>query len=295
MSEMLRGFLVSIHCPSEEYLTVTINCSSLSPSTYMQLVNQLQDALSDIDTMYAEKEPKGRSLKARYRRITANERQRMLKFSPFPSRILNKLKYIRAKAYYILNSCCVSITSIESGFYREKAYALPESFADEFITKMNTLNNEINEIREFIRSFDYSSIELILSRYDLSIPKREFGIPDIRVDLIPISFAMAIEEWASKSEKVKQLLVRKQEELIKSVIDGIKERLEPIVKTIEGERNMKKIRERLEEINSIADGLGLKSISKSVIIPLIESLENPEKLGMKPSEFVSSRIASLFK
>jgi hypothetical protein len=292
----LRGFLAWIHCPSEEYLTVTIDCSSLSPPTYMQLVTQLQDILSEVDFAYAEREVRGRSLKARYRRISANERLRLLKFSPFPSRINNKLKYVRAKAYELLNHYCVSITSIESGFYREKIYALPESLAEEFINRINMLNREIGEVREFVEGFDYSSVELLLSRYGLTMPTKTFNVPDIRVDLIPIAFALAIQEWAGRSETVQQLLAKKQEELIRNIVGNLKERLEPIVKALEGERKIRRIKRRLEEIRNIADGLGLKALSKTVIAPLIEATENPEALqGKKPSEFVSGRIASLLR
>jgi hypothetical protein len=53
----LRGFLVSIHCPSEELLTVTVDCSQLSPGTYMQLVSQLQDLLSSIDEAISRLSP----------------------------------------------------------------------------------------------------------------------------------------------------------------------------------------------------------------------------------------------
>jgi hypothetical protein len=295
MSEVgLRGFLVSIHCPSEEYLMVTIDCSMLNPATYMRLVTELQDLLSEMDYAHAEGEVKGRSLKARYRRVTASERLRLLKFSPFPSRVMNRLKYVRAKAYELLNDYCISITAIESGFYKEKAYILPKNLADKFISEINYLNGEIGEVRRFIEGYDYSSVELLLSRYDLELPRKSFEIPNIRVDLLPIAFGIAIEEWAS--ENVKQLLIQKQEELIRNAVEDIRKRLEPILKAMEGETKIKKMKERLEQIKSIAEGLGLKALSDSVIVPLIQATEDPQVLeGKKPSEFVSGRIASLFK
>jgi len=296
VSVSLRGFLVSIHCPSEEYLTVTINCSSLSPPTYMQLVTQLQDLLSEVDLAHAEKEVKGRSLRARYRRISANERLRLLKFSPFPSRISNKLKYVRAKAYELLNSYTVTITSMESGFYRENVYVLPEDLAEKFILEVRRLDGELDEARRIVEEFDYSSVELLLSRYGLELPRKNFNIPSVRVDILPIALERAIEEWAGKSENVKQLLVQKQEELIKNAVEDIRKRLEPILKAMEGETKLRKLKERLEQIRTLAEGIGLKALSETVIAPLIEATENPEVLeGKKPSEFVSGRIESLLR
>jgi hypothetical protein len=297
MSEVgLRGFLVSIHCPSEEYLMVTIDCSALNPSVYMRLVAELQDLLSEMDLAHAEGEIRGRSLKARYRRVTAGERLRLLKFSPFPSRVVNTLKYVRAKAYELLNDYCIKVTSLESGLYRENVYILPENLAEKFIDEIHMLDSEVDEVRRFVKNFDYSGIELLLSRYDLELPRKSFSIPNIRVDLLPIALELAIEEWARKSENVKQLLVKKQQELVKNAIEDIQKRLEPILKAMEGEVKLRKLKEKLEQIKSIAEGLGLKALSDSVIVPLIQATENPQVLeGKKPSEFVSGRIASLFK
>ena len=60
----------------------------------MRLVHQLQDLLSEIDEYYAEKETRGRALRARYRRISANNRRRLLKFSPYPQVFVNRLKLV---------------------------------------------------------------------------------------------------------------------------------------------------------------------------------------------------------
>jgi hypothetical protein len=296
VSISLRGFLASIHCPSEEYLSVVVDCSSLSPPTYMQLVTQLQDFLSEMDLAHAEKEVRGRSLRARYRRISANERLRLLKFSPFPSRVVNRLKYVRAKAYELLNSYTVTITSLESGFYRENVYVLPENLAEKFISEVRRLDGELDEARRFVEGFDYSGVELLLSRYGLELPRKNFNIPSVRVDILPIALERAIEEWAGKSENVKQLLVQKQEELIKNAVEEIRKRLEPILKAMEGETKLRKLKERLEQIRTLAEGIGLKALSETVIVPLIKATENPEALqGRKPSEFVSGRIESLLK
>jgi DNA-binding transcriptional MerR regulator len=293
----LRGFLVSIHCPSEELLTVTVDCSQLPPATYMQLVSQLQDLLSSIDEAHAAKETRGRSLRARYRRVSANERLRLLKFSPFPSRVLNRLKTVRERAYEILNRCCLVLTSVESGFYRENAYLLPEDRAEEFATSIQRLDASLAEVRAFVASYDLSEVELLLSRYGLAMPSRRFSIPDIRVDLLPVSLEAAVEEWARRSEAVRQLLARRQEELVRSAVEAVRKKLEPILKAMEGEARLARLEGRLEDIRRLAESLGLKALADSVVAPLLEACRgNVEALGgMAPSEFARGRIESLFR
>jgi hypothetical protein len=291
----LRGFLVSLHCPSEEVLSVTIDCSELPPATYLQLVQQLQDLLSEVDERYAMDEVRGRSVRARYRRVSIDQRLRLLKFSPFPSRALNKIKYVRAKAYDLLHDHCVVISSVESLYYRDNVYVLPEDRAEEFANAVDRLDRELDEARRIVAEHDLSDIELLLSRYGLELPRRDFRVPPIRIDLLPIDMTYAIEEWATKSPTVRQLLVRKQEEMVRGAVEALKRRLEPILRAMEGEMTIAKLEERLKEIKKLAEGLGLKALAETVIEPLIVATKDPSVLGgVKPTDFVRGRIASLF-
>ena len=296
MSMSLRGFMVSIHCPSEELLTVTVDCTSLPLARYMQLVSELQDLLNGIDERHAVKELKGRSLRARYRRVSYDQRLRLLKFSPFPSRVINKVKYVRAKAYDLLHDRCVVVTSAASGHYKDNVFILPEEYAEGFVEAAEALDRELDEARELISKFDLTDVELLLSRYDLELPRRDFSIPRIRVDLLPINLAYAIEEWATKSEAVRRLLQRKQEELVRGAVEAVQRRLEHIVKAMEGEARLTKLEERLREIKALAEGLGLRALAETVVAPLIDAVRDPSKLGgQRPSDFVRGRIASLFE
>jgi hypothetical protein len=291
----LRGFMVSLHCPSEELLTVTINCSELPPTTYLQLVQQLQDLLSEIDERYAAKELQGRSLRARYRRVSVDQRLRLLKFSPFPSRILNKIKYVRAKAYDLLHDYCLVIRSVESLYYRDNVYILPEERAEEFANAVDRLDRELDEARQIIVEHDLGEVELLISRYGLELPRRDFMIPPIRIDMFPVDLSYAIEEWAFKSSRVQQLLAQKQEELVRGAVEAVREKLEPILKAMEGEMKIAKLEERLQEIKRLAEGLGLKALAETVIEPLIVATKDPTVLrGERPTTFVRGRIASLF-
>ena len=296
VSEMsLRGFLVSIHCPSEELLTVTVDCTLLPAARYMQLVTDLQDLLSDIDARHAAREARGRSLRARYRRVSFDQRLRLLKFSPFPSRIINKIKYIRYKAYGLLHRHCLVLTVAESGRYRENVFILPEASAEAFVARAEELDRELDEVRRFVAEFDLSDVQLLLSRYDIELLRCEFSIPHVRVDLLPIDLGRAIEEWAARSEAVRRLLQRKQEELMRGAVEDLRRRLEEVAEAMEGEARLAALERRLREVKALAEGLGLRALAEAVVAPLIEAARDPSALGgQRPSEFVRGRIASLF-
>lgn len=290
----LKGFIVSIHCPSEELLTITLDCSSLPPSRYIQLIADLQDLLTEIDERYAVREVKGRSLRARYRRVSADQRQRILKFSPFPSCIINKVKYVRTKAYEVLHDHCLVISSVESQYHRDNIYVLPKDMAEEFVKAVEKLDGELDGARRMVKEFDLADVELLLSRYGLELPKRDFSIPNIRIDLLPIDLTYAIEEWGERSPRVRQLLVERQEELVRKAVESISRRLEPVLKAMEGELKLRDLEERLEEIRKLAEDLGLKALAETVIKPLMTAVKDPRVLGERPTDFVRGRIASLF-
>jgi len=276
-------------------LTVTIDCSELPPATYLQLVQQLQDILSEVDERYAMDEVRGRSLRARYRRVSIDQRLRHLKFSPFPSRALNKIKYVRAKAYDLLHDYCLVIQSVESLYYRDNVYVLPEDEAEVFVGLVERLDRELDEARRIVAEHDLSDIELLLSRYGLELPRRDFRVPPIRIDLLPVDLTYAIEEWGERSPRVRQLLVERQEELVRGAVEALKRRLEPVLRAMEGEMTIAKLEERLKEIKKLAEGLGLKALAETVIEPLIVATKDPSVLGgVKPTAFVRGRIASLF-
>jgi len=299
---VLRGFFVSIHAPSEEPLMLSIDCSELPGATYLQLINELQDTLARMDVLYAKRDPMGqRSLRARYTRLVYS-RKRVLKFFPYPSCYANAIRYLRTRAYELLNRYAFSILVLQQGHYREKIYILPEDNAEEFLKEIDELNKKLEEIREGIESVDVSVIIDLLGRYGMDVEflkDRDIGsiLGSIDVDLTPIKFEEAVDEWANKSQKVRQLLEQKKLELVQKVLETVKQKLEPVVKAMEGERRLKCMKERLEELQKQVKSLGLEAVAETVIAPLIQVAEDPSKAkevfqDSKPSEFVSGRIAS---
>jgi len=303
---LLKGFFASIHVPSEEPLALTIDCTNLPGGTYLRLINDLQDTLVRLDDLYAKRETIGRrSLRARYTRLVYGDRKRILKFFPYPSCFINAIRYLRSRAYELLNRYAFPILLMEQGYYREKIYILPEDNAEQFLKEIDELNKKLEEIKEELTAVDISEIEDLLRRYGIDVEflndrdiKSMIGV--IEVDLTPIKLEESIEEWAGKSKKVQQLLEEKKRELVQKILETVKKRLEPIVKAMEGERKLKKLEQRLTELQKEVESLGLNAVAETVIAPLIEVVRDPSKAGevfrdSKPSEFVSGRIASLLE
>jgi hypothetical protein len=100
--ERLQGFIVSIHTVTESNLEVEVDTSPLKWDEYRKLIVDLEDSLNDIDLDHSARSElaRGRSLKARYRRVSAEDRSRRLRFSPLPGKFTNTLKNLRA---YVLH------------------------------------------------------------------------------------------------------------------------------------------------------------------------------------------------
>jgi len=302
---VLKGFFASIHVPSEEPLALTIDCSTLPGGAYLQLINDLQDTLVKLDRLYAKREPtERRSLRAKYTKLVYG-RRRMLKFFPYPSYFVNAVRYLRSRAYELLNRHAFPILLMEQGYYREKIYILPEDNAETFLKEIDALNEKLEEIKQELMAVDLGEIEDLLRSYGIDVQElnnRDVGsmLGSIEVDLTPIRFEEAIEEWAGRSKKVQQLLEEKKRELVQKVLETVKRRLEPIVKAMEGERKLKRLEERLKELQKEVKSLGLEAVAEAVIAPLIRVVKDPSKADevfrdLKPSEFVSGRIASLLE
>jgi hypothetical protein len=294
----LSGFLASLHCPTEERLYGTVDATRLLSEEYMNFIRELQDVLHRIDVRHRGKPLSGlRGIKARYVRVSANERRRRVKFSPYPNRWLNELKHIRQKAYDLLNSYAIGIETLTQGYYKDKIYLLARGRVREFLSAVERLDRELDEIRMRVREYDYSNIKALLRKYGLDWevePAREVG--HIRADLLPVSFSTAIQEWATKDPKVAQQLERQERELIEQLLVGIRGRVLDIVKSI-GKAKTERLLDRLKRLRETAEDLGLKALSETILVPLEEVVKKPETapqvFGANPEEWVSSRVLGL--
>ena len=300
----LRGFFVSISCPTEAYFQVRIDCSDLNGPAYLNLVRELQDLLAYIDELYAKRdlERRSRSLKARYQRISADERRRIITFFPIPSSIVNAIRYQRHKLYQALSDNAVTLEIVRMGNHKENVYIMPPENAEKFLAEVDSINRKLKEIASTAQRFDKGEIELLLSRYNLDLPPNSVDFPDIRVDLTPITFTGALEEWASKSPRVRELLERKERELVKSIGENLKKRLEPSLKEIErltqemlSEKELSNIKIRLERLRNLTAGLGFTELSADIKL-LLDSIDSydPDAI-LKAKAGVEGRISSLFQ
>jgi hypothetical protein len=294
----LSGFLASLHCPTEETLHGTVDATRLSPDDYMNLIKELQDALHRVDVRHRLKPLSGfRGIKARYVRVSAIERRRKIKFSPYPNRWLNELRHTRQKAYDLLNSHAIGIETLTQGKYKDKIYLLARGRTSEFLSAVERLDRELDEIRKQVREYDYSNIKALLRKYGLDFeiePVREVG--HIRADLLPVSFSTAIQEWATKDPKVAQQLEKQERELVEQLLVGIRGRVLDIVKSI-GKAKTERLLDRLKRLRETAEDVGLKALSETVLAPLEEVVKKPETapqvFGTNPEEWVSSRVLGL--
>ena len=279
MKVELKGFIVSVHCPTEESLNIVADCTNLSPSRYMELVSKLQDVLTEMDLKHSKGDIKGRSLKARYRRIIAyNIRQRILRFFPYPSYYANKLKYVRMKVYQILDEYCFGIEIMKSGYFKEKVYILPENFVDGFLREISHLNVDVEETFKAISSIDISNVASILHSYGVEYRVKNVAVELVKIDLLPLELGRAIEEWSKRSPKVKEILEEKYRQLTDKIIEDIRRRLEDIFKGILGNAKIKKIRERLEQLRGMVESLGLNWISRDIVLPALEMIEEGRRM-----------------
>ena len=309
----LRGFFVSISCPTEARFLVTVDCSKLSGPAYLELVGRLQDVLSFIDQEHKKKFSwefeHSRSLKARYiKQSYSDERKRLLSFYPVPTTYIAKIKNIRAYIYEQLRKYAIVIEQVKMGNRKENIYIMPPENTEKFLAAVDSANMKLREVVEKVKRFNMDDIDALLSRYDIGLPYREVDEDmKIVVDLIPISLTSAIEEWAQQSPRVRSLLERKERELAEQIARSLAKRLEPTVKRIEEQiaeaamlKDVERIRMRIEKVKKMALGVGLEEFSSAVCDPLIELTENPEKVkefrekGEKLDEWISGRIESLF-
>lgn len=295
MSLNLRGFLIRCHSPSEDSLSIIIDCSSLSGAIYLDFIRELQDVLSNIDEKYSNRTQHRRTVKARYIKYV-DSRRRIIRFSPYPSGLLNRIKYLRAKLYYNIGRYCITIQRFRSGMFERNLYLLPYEYAEKLIQSINALNKEIDEINNEINEIDFRDVENILKKYNLTIPECIREISHIEVELVPFELSdKAVEEWASRSPAVARAIHEFRRSLIIDAINSIKPKLEDMIKRMLAEKKLTGIKEGLEEMKKFVEAVGLKSLAETVIEPLIEQAEGKIPLNPKISEWLEGRIESLIE
>jgi len=280
----LQGFLVSIHTIHENILEVEVDTSALKWDEYQKLVEVLEDHLYDIDRDYSVKSKlvRGRTLKARYKRISLDDRRRRLRFSPLPSKYSNLLKNLRKYIYEgLIPSTCFCLEKVST----RKLYFLPKGMAPyllEVIDKMNTetLSDANKEIEQFRQGNEYFSLIQLLNRHGLDtkvLSKARFIIGNFSVDILPVDFGYSIDVddfYAQQArikhkkglEALRRQIEQKHQEYVAEVIQDLMRKLTPIITA----KRRVRVKKKLDRLIDICEGSGLNAISEEVIKPLLE-------------------------
>ena len=276
----LQGFLVSIHTGYEGTLEVEVDTSGLKWDEYRKLVEDLEDRLHDIDRDYSVRTTRGRSLKARYKRIAVDDRRRKLRFSPLPSKYSNLLKNQRAYIYKgLIPATCFCLEKVAA----RKLYFLPKGMAPyllEVIGKMNTetIAKANEEIDKFVQGNEYFGLIQLLNKHGLDtniLSKASFIIGDFTVDILPVDFGYSIDvdDFYAQQERIKhkkglealrRQIDQKHQEYVTEAMQEIMKRLTPLI-------TAKKMRaKKLVELIDICEGSGLQAINEEVLQPMLE-------------------------
>ncbi|MEM2569248.1 MAG: hypothetical protein QXT67_04840 [Candidatus Bathyarchaeia archaeon] len=291
----LNGFLIKCHAPSEDSLAVIVDCSELPGSRYLDFIKELQDALSAMDELYSEKTQHRRTVRARYIKYV-DSRKRVIRFNPYPSALLNKIKYIRAKTYFAINKYCVVIQRFKSGMFERNIYLLPYNYADNFIKFISQINEEIEEINKLLSSVNLNSIEKILKKYDLEMANNQRLLSKIEIELFPFELNdEIIENWSRRSPAVASAIFEYKRKLVMDAINTIKPKIDELVKRLLAKKRLKDVKKNLEELKKFAESVGLQSLAETVITPLIEQAEGKIPININAPEWLEGRIASLIE
>ena len=317
---ILRGIHVSCHVPTEERLTVQIE--GLAPEKFRRLAEVLEDWFIVVDEAYKETFVRGRSWKGRGRRISQRSRIRVLKFSPFPSRFSNILRSIRRDVYVELHKNCLVLEGEQYGGYKQNIYILPYANAPAFMNFIEVKNKEIDDLNSKINEFKntgyFKDLKELLRHHGISVNLNgNWHVDHIGIDVTPLALEpttvkqMVEEDYRKMFEKLKdeekrgiealhRELERKRRELVVKGVENLQNKITLIIKRIAGARKLKPeaVKKDLKRLRRIAVSVGLEAVASTVIDPLTEVVDDPEKavelFGTKDlTEGVNGRIKGL--
>ena len=236
---------------------------------------------------------RGRSVRGRFRRVTAEDRRRMLRFSPLPSSYSNILKNTRTYMYGLVADNCLVLEQVGT----RKVYLLPRPMAPLLVEGVDKINREVIEplrknIREFKDGEDYLRIEQLLFRHGIDptvLRTAPFNVGDFIVDVLPVDFGYRVngddiytkmrrEETVKGLEILKAQLVRKHREYAQNAVSEITKRTIDLANVIELRKKTHYLERKLDSLAEVCDSLGLGDISERVLKPL------KEIMGVRASE-----------
>jgi hypothetical protein len=283
----LNGFIVDVRTVSESNLELEIDASRVSWEEYKKLVDELGDVLSEVDEKWSARSRlvRGRSVRGRFRRVTAEDRRRILRFSPLPSSYSNILKNTRTYMYGLVADNCLVLEQVGT----RKVYLLPRPMAPLLVEGVDKINREVIEplrqnITEFKEGEDYLKIEQLLFRHGIDptvLRTAPFNIGDFIVDVLPVDFGYSVNgddvytrmrkmETVRGLEILKAQLVRKHREYAQNAVSEITRRIIDLAEVIELRKKTHYLERKLDSLAEVCNSLGLGDISERVLKPLKE-------------------------
>uniref|UniRef100_A0A6M3JZ59 Uncharacterized protein n=1 Tax=viral metagenome TaxID=1070528 RepID=A0A6M3JZ59_9ZZZZ len=296
---VLQGLHLSVHTPTEERLTVQIE--DLEPVIFAELGLEIEDWMEIVDEEYKVRETRGRGWQGRGKRITKDERVRLLKFSPFPSSLSNVLRSIRRELYIEIHKQCSVLEGSQQGRYKQNIYILPYVNAGAFMVYLQTLDEKINELNKDIQLFqktDNAEIVFnILTKYKVAgLLDKQWSIPHITFDVTPLSLDPNVvlnmveaqrgtiadqlnEEEQQGLERLQRSLQVQYKETVIKTIESLKTELNGIMSKFIMAKKLdpENARIELEQLRRKAASIGLEAMASSVIEPLLMAIDDPQK------------------
>jgi hypothetical protein len=276
----LNGFICDTHCVSESNLEVEMDCSHIDMNEYKELIRELEGLLNTID----EKHSVRRGITAHYRRVSAEERKRHLRFSPFPSKFGNLLKNTRTYIYELMAENCLVIESAG----KRKIYLLPKQLAPLFVEAVDRVNMEVIEplkrdVEDFRQSDDYLKIQQCLYDHKVNptiLKTSMFPIGNFIIDVLPVDFSYSLNadeiyakmggEKATKGlEILKREIEERQREYVLSAVSDLVRRILDLAEALtEPRKRVRSATEKVDKLMTVCESLGLNKVNEKVLSPL---------------------------
>ena len=308
----LQGIHFSMHTPTEERLTAQFD--GLTPELFRKLGMRFEDWSRVVDDLYKLKTTRGRGWQGRGHRVTMPKtedesasdsgRVRVIRASPFPSSFSNILRTIRRDLYFTLRRHCLVLEGEQHGGYKQNIYILPYANAPSLMAEMQIQNGIIDELNQRLQDFmgtrDYRDFVQILSDNGIpveSLSTRQWHIEHISFDATPLSLEPATvmemvrtargtikselrEEEQRGMEDLHAELERKRQTMVTQALNSLKKEVDHnVAKIIAGiKKNPDRAKRELEQLRNKAVSVGLDSLATSVIDPLSQLIDNPERV-----------------
>jgi hypothetical protein len=268
----------------------------MTPEQLQRIWREVEDWRKPVDDLYKLKASRGRESKARGKRITAEQRERIFSFPVFPSSFLNVLSTLRRDLCDERIRNCLVLEEEQIGNLKQNLYVLPYANLPEMILFIQNLNTRIDELNKNIADFkvtgSYDDLIAILHSYQTenAVTSRDWTIPHITFRVTPIALEPTTVMQMVETERGKVAseimetyraeLEHQQQDLVTKAVNKLNESLNQIVERIvSSDRiNPEKIRIDLERLRGKASAIGLDMLSSTVITPLIQVVDDPAKM-----------------